>query len=160
IEFQADPTVGDIRIGANDGNIAGLLPAVFSRLREKYPGTSIHVSPVFPIAQQYGELRQRNSDLILGRMAPSTEDDIHSEVLFQDRIVVVAGPKSRWAHRRKIDLTELADEAWCLPSDNTLVGSFIADAFRASGLNFPPRGVAMGSILLFGALLARGPFVA
>src|SRR5262245_38399942 len=81
IEFQANPTIGDIRVGANDGTIAGLLPAVFSRLHEKYPGISIHVTPVLSIDQQYSELRQRNSDLVLGRMAPSTEDDIRSEIL-------------------------------------------------------------------------------
>ena len=160
IEFQADPTIGDIRVGANDGTVAGLLPTVFSRLHEKYPGISLHVTPVLPIAQQYRELRQRNTDLIMGRMARSIEDDIHAEVLFHDRIVVAAGPKSRWVRRPRIELAELADEAWCLPSADTLVGSFIADAFRARGMKFPPRGVAMGSILLFGALLARGPFLA
>src|SRR5262245_13154258 len=160
IEFQADPTVGDIRVGANDGSNAGLLPAVFSRLREKYPGTSIHVTTVLPIAQQYRELRERHSDIILGRIASPIEDDIRAEVLFHDRIVVVAGPKSRWARRRKIELSELTDETWCLPPSDTLVGAFIADAFRAKGMKFPPRGVAMGSILLFGALLARVPFLA
>jgi DNA-binding transcriptional LysR family regulator len=160
IEFQVDPTVGDIRVGANDGTIAGLLPVMFGRLREKYPGTSIHVTTILPIAQQYRELRERHSDIILGRIASPIEDDIHAEVLFHDRIIVVAGPKSRWARRRKVELSELADEPWCLPPSDTLVGAFIADAFRTSGMKFPPRGVAMGSILLFGALLARGSFLA
>src|SRR5262245_25402256 len=38
IEFLADPTVGDIRIGAHDPIIVGVLPAVFDRLRRNYPG--------------------------------------------------------------------------------------------------------------------------
>ncbi len=160
IEFQADPTVGDIRVGGNDASIAGLVPTVFGRLRQKYPGTSIHVTPVLTIAQQYRELRQRNADLIVGRIASSIEDDIHAEILFHDRIIVVAGPKSRWARRRKVEFSELAEDHWCLPPPDTLVGSLIGDAFRASGMKFPPRGVAMGSILLFGALLASGPFLA
>jgi len=33
IEFLADPTVGEIRIGSNEALSAGLLPAVFGRLR-------------------------------------------------------------------------------------------------------------------------------
>ena len=48
--------------------------------------------------------------LLLGRMMPLIEEDIVSEILFQDRAVVVAGPKSRWARRRKIELAELSDE--------------------------------------------------
>ena len=35
--------------------------------------------------------------------------------LFHDRILVVAGPKSKWARRRKVELSELADEPWVLP---------------------------------------------
>ena len=160
IEFEADPTVGEIRVGGNDATIAGLLPTVFGRLRHKYPGTAIHVTPVSSIAQQYHELRQRNVDLILGRITSSPANDIHTEVLFHDRIVVVAGSKSRWAYRRKIDLFELADEPWCLPLMDTLVGSLIGEAFGSRGMKFSPRGVAMGSILLFGALLAREPYLA
>jgi len=42
----------------------------------------------------------------------------------------------------------------------TLVGKLVADAFRASGLTFPPKGVAFGSVHLHSALLASGDFVA
>ena len=46
IEFLADPTVGEVRVGAHDPIIVGVLPAVFDRLRRKYPGISIHVTPI------------------------------------------------------------------------------------------------------------------
>ena len=46
IEFLADPTVGEIRIGAHDPIIVGVLPAIFDRLHRKYPGISIHVTPI------------------------------------------------------------------------------------------------------------------
>lgn len=160
IEFQADPSVGSIRVGANDASIAGLLPTVFGPLRRKYRGTSMHVTSVLSIAQQYGELRQRNADLILGRIAASIEDDIDAEILFHDRVVVVAGMKSRWARRRKIEFSELAEEPWCFPPADTLVGAFIADTFRKNDMKFPPPGVAMGSIVLFGALLASESYLA
>src|SRR5215475_13739762 len=52
IEFLTDPTVGEIRVGGSEAMIAGLLPAVFARLRRNYPGISIHVMPVVPIPQQ------------------------------------------------------------------------------------------------------------
>jgi DNA-binding transcriptional LysR family regulator len=87
------------------------------------------------------------------------EEDIVSEILFQDRIVIVAGPKSRWARRRKVELSELSDEPWCLPLPDTTVGSLVADAFRAQGLKFPPSGAAYGGASFLCANLPRGPYV-
>jgi DNA-binding transcriptional LysR family regulator len=37
------------------------------------------------------------------------------ERLFDDSLVVVAGPESHWASRQKIELAELIDEPWILP---------------------------------------------
>src|SRR5262245_1394082 len=122
IEFLADPTVGEVRIGAHDPSIVGLLPAVFDRLRRKYPGISIHVAPTVPSAQQNRELRERRVDLFLGRMSLPTEDDIHAEILFHDRILIVAAPDSKWARRRKVEPSELADEPWTLPLPDTTIG--------------------------------------
>ena len=55
-------------------------------------------------------------------MTPPIEEDIHVEILFHDRIMIVAGPKSKWARRRKIELSELADEPWVLPRHDSTVG--------------------------------------
>ena len=59
IEFLADPTVGEIRVGTHDPMVVGLLPAIFERLHRKYPGISIHVTPIVPSAEQYRGLRER-----------------------------------------------------------------------------------------------------
>jgi DNA-binding transcriptional LysR family regulator len=100
-EFLADATVGEIRVGTHDPMIAGLLPALFDRLHRKYPGISVHATPVPTDAQQFRGLRERKIDVLLGRMTPPIEEDIQSETLFQDRSVVVAGPMNKWAHRRR-----------------------------------------------------------
>jgi DNA-binding transcriptional LysR family regulator len=159
IEFLADPTVGEIRVGGSEAMIAGPLPAVFGRLRQNYPGISIRVMPVVPIPQQYRELRERRVDMILGRIAPSMDEDIAADILYHDRIFVVAGLQNRWTRRRKIEFCELADEPWTIPHPETIIGSLVADTFRAAGMSFPPRGAAMGTGQLFCALLASGPFL-
>ena len=41
----------------------------------------------------------------------------------------------------------------------TTIGTFVADAFRARGAKFPPKGVAWASASLVCALLPRGPFL-
>ena len=100
IEFLADPTVGEIKIGTHDPLIAGVLPTVFDRLRKRYPRISIQVIAAPTNAQQFRDLRERRIDLVLGRTTPPIEEDIHVEVLFHDRAIVVAGPKSKWTGRR------------------------------------------------------------
>jgi DNA-binding transcriptional LysR family regulator len=159
IEFLADPTVGEIRVGSNEAIVGGLLPTVFGRLRRQYPGIAIHVTTLGTTSQRYRELRERKVDLVLGRMADSIEDDIATEVLFYDRMFVVAGLKNKWARRRKIDLAELTDEPWTVPPPETPFGSLVAAALRASGMKFPPKGVAFGTTHLNCALLATAPFV-
>jgi DNA-binding transcriptional LysR family regulator len=132
---------------------------VFGQLRRQYPGIAIHVRQVAVISQQYKELRERKVDLILGRIAEPVEDDVAATVLFHDRTFVVAGSDNKWSRRRKIELAELADEGWGLPPPDTLIGSLVADAFRARGMEVPRRGVATGSMHLLSSLLASGPFL-
>jgi len=160
IEFLADPTVGEVRIGSSSPMTAYLLPTVINHLARRYAGISIHVTEMATIAQQYSELRERNVDLVVGRIAPSSEEDIRTEILFYDRTYVVAGSRSRWARRRKIRLSELADERWGLPPVDTVVGTNVADAFRKSGVKFPPKGAATGSIQLVSSLAETGPVLA
>jgi DNA-binding transcriptional LysR family regulator len=159
IEFLADPTVGEIRVVGHDPLLVGVLPAVFGRLRQKYPGISINVTPtVAEEGQRYRGLRERRFDIYLGR-AILIDEDVDAETLFHDRILVVAGPNSKWARRRKVALSELADEPWVLPHRNAAVGSTIADAFRTCGVKFPPKGVVWGSPSITCAFLPRGPFL-
>jgi DNA-binding transcriptional LysR family regulator len=160
IKFLADPTVGEIRIGGNEPIIGGLLPAVFDRLRRQCPGITILVTSVAAVSQQYRELRERKVDLILGRVELPTETDVDVEILFQEHTFVVAGLKNRWSHRRKIEWADLVDEPWVLPSPDSLVGSVFDRGFRKTGMQYPRKGVAIGSIHLHIALVAGNQFLA
>ena len=122
IEFLADPTIGEIRVAGNEYIIAGLIATVFSRLRQQYPGIAIDVAPVGVISEQHRALRERKVDLVVGRIGQSHEEDIDTEVLFNDRITVVAGLENPWSRRRKVHLSELADEPWVLPRLTLLSG--------------------------------------
>ena len=159
IEFLVDPTVGEVRVGAPDPIIIGVLPAVINRLRRKYPGISIQVIPVIPNELQLRDLRERKIDFLFGRILPRLDDDIHSEVLFHDRLVIAAGPGCKWARQRNVDLSELGGRPWALQRRDTFLSPMLADAFRALGLKFPPVGAVEGPSSLISALLAKGPFL-
>jgi DNA-binding transcriptional LysR family regulator len=159
IEFLADPTAGEIRVAGNEYIIAGLIATAFGRLRRQYPGISIDVAPVGAISEQHRKLRERNVDLVVGRVGRPHEEDIDTKVLFNDRVVIVAGLENPWSRRRKVGLSELADEPWAMPPADTPVGGVVAELFRARGLKFPPRGMARGSVHLACSLVASGPFL-
>src|SRR5882762_376203 len=43
IEFLADPTAGEVRIGCPE-TVAALLPPVIRRVHQRYPGVTVHIS--------------------------------------------------------------------------------------------------------------------
>ena len=152
IEFLSDPTVGEVRISASEPVAAGLLPYLIDRFSRQYPQVAIYVTQA-PIGSlqlltpQYRDLRDRNVDLILGPIVkPSLEDDLASEVLFDDPAVVTVGAKNKWMRRRTIALADLMDEAWVLQPPNTRAGVSHIEAFRASSLDVPRKTVISGSV--------------
>src|SRR6185437_5998126 len=115
IEFLADPTAGEIRIGCPESLAAGFVPAVIDRLSRRYPKISVHVVVAQPGEQEFHELRERSVDLLLGRLfKPLSDDDVSAEILCQDAFFVVAGTRHPAAGKRKMALVELMDEQWLL----------------------------------------------
>ena len=162
LEFLADPTVGEVRIGCPESLAASILPPVIQRFSELYPNVVLHLSYVASPPRELPELRERTLDAILDRVVPpfAIESDVFNvEVLFQDVMVVAAGMQSPWAHRRKIDLAELVDEPWILPPTDSWNYTNVAEAFRARGLPLPKVRLVTFSVHLRTSLLATGRFL-
>jgi DNA-binding transcriptional LysR family regulator len=161
IEFLADPTAGEVRIGCPESFAAGLVPAIIDRISRRYPRVDFQVVRVETATLEFRELRERRVDLVVGRLlGPLTNDEIEMEVLFGDRRFVVVGARSRWASRRKIALAELINERWILDPASGAATPLVAVAFRAHGLEFPRRSVASFSLHVRCHLLATGRFIA
>src|SRR6266849_6539597 len=133
IEFLADPTGGEVRVGCSEIMNTGLLPAVIDRLSRQYPRLVFTVMQAPTIEAQYRDLRERRVDLVFGRvMTPIEDEDMNVEILFEDPLMIVAGAGSKWLRRRKVDAAELIDEPWCFaPYDLASIGPLVAHAFRA-----------------------------
>jgi DNA-binding transcriptional LysR family regulator len=160
IESLADPTAGEVRICSSSPIAAYLLPTAFKELARQYSAVSMHVTELATIDQQYRELRERNVDLVVGRVVQSPEEDIETEILFYDRLYVVAGSRNPWVRRRAVQLSDLADERWALPPLESVIGINVAAAFRRCGLRFPPNGAATGSIQMVSWLVETSSFIA
>jgi DNA-binding transcriptional LysR family regulator len=159
IAFLVDPTEGELRIGGDFPGMAGVIPAAIARFRRKYPRIDIHGTLINEVHRQQGALRERSIDFVIGRLADPFDKGLHAEVLFEEGIVAVAGSHNHWTRRRKIQLAELAEEPWLLPSLDTVTGSLVANAFQANGMNFPPKGVVMGGVFHMHSLIADGDFL-
>ena len=159
IEFLTDPTAGELRIGTTETMSAGLIPAVIEPLSEQYPAVVFHVSQAPGVAQQYRDLRERNVELVLGRMVTPADEDLDAEVLIEDPLCIIAGVQNPWVGRQGIELADLVGERWILPQPDSVVGSLVAGAFRALGLGLPRTAVVSNSLQLENALLASGRYL-
>jgi DNA-binding transcriptional LysR family regulator len=158
-----DPTVGEVRIACAEMVAAGLLPAAIDRISRQYPRIVVRVVQPTALASATGldfhELRDRNVDIVLtASYGNPVEDDIEIEHVFDEPNYVVAGLSNPLASRRKIDLTDLVDEAWIFPQ-NPVIVEMIRKAFEARGLEPPVERVSAGSISLRNYLLATGRFL-
>jgi DNA-binding transcriptional LysR family regulator len=161
IEFLADPSVGELRIGCTDATAAGFLPVVISRLHGRYPRLAFHATQAPSGVALYRELRERNVELILGRITvPFAENDLSAEALMDEPLVLVAGSQSPWQRRRRIKLADLTGEPWLLPSPGTAASAVVRETFQACGLDPPQGAVCCTSLQMHNALLRSGPYIA
>ena len=158
IEFLADPTAGELKIGCAESIAAAVLPPIVERFERQYPRVIINVDDVPSPA--IGLLRDRKHDLIFARIVrPRSDDDFNVETLFDDHLVVAAGRRSRWAGRRNIKLADLLDTPWLLAPPDTWGYDRVAETFNALGLNMPKVSLFTLSVHLRVHLLASGRFI-
>src|SRR5262249_10760001 len=159
IEFLADPTAGQVRIGNALTSAENFIAGVIDRLSRRYPRIVFHVVPGAADAL-HGELNARNLDLVVARgVGPFNEGQFGFEILYDDSFVVLAGVQSPWARRRRIELAELVNEPWTLPSPDDVGGAAAMGVFRASGLDYPRATLVTVSAELRISLLATGRFL-
>jgi DNA-binding transcriptional LysR family regulator len=160
IEFLADPTVGQLRVGCTEPLAAGFVPTVIGQLSRQHPRVCFHVVTGDPVTLTEQELRQRKIELAIAPTPGlSLGADIVVETLFDDRQVVMADAKSKWARRRNMRLADLVHEPWLLPPPDSIIGGSILDLFRAGGLEPPRTQMVSFSIPLHHHLLASGRFL-
>jgi DNA-binding transcriptional LysR family regulator len=160
IEFIKRPDAGDLRIGSSIVVDAGLLPAILEQFSRDFPRAVLHVMHEDIATQQYDNLRNRDVELVLGRLpATMNEPDLVAEPLFDEPNVVVAGSASHWAKRRNVTLADLIGEPWVLAQPGSLARSLQDEVFRNSGLESPPATVVTVSLHLYMRLIETGRWV-
>jgi DNA-binding transcriptional LysR family regulator len=159
IEFLADPTAGEVRVGCSPFLAASFVPAVVDRLSRRFPRIVFHLVTSLTEALHL-ELSERNVDLIISRrFEPFADERMGFEFLFGQVYVVAAGAQSPWARRRRIALADLVNEPWTLPPPESMIGSVAMKVFRASGLDYPRTIVVADNAQARISLVAAGRFI-
>lgn len=160
IEFLADPAAGEVRVGCNPFIAASFVSSIIDRVSKQYPRIRFHVVGAEADLLQR-DVRERKIDLLIAwRFDPGGDaDDLVFEALYDDRYAIMVDAKNPWARRRRIELSELMNESWALPPPETILGSVVTGALRASGLNFPSVAVSTLTPELRISLLATGRFL-
>jgi DNA-binding transcriptional LysR family regulator len=158
IDFLADPTAGELRIGCNESMTAGLVAAAISRLSRQYPKLNFHMELGDSEVLQLQTLRERKCELVVARqIAP--QPDMEAEALFPDQPLVWVDSRSKWLGCCEIGIAELADEPWILTTLDVQPGAPIFEAFRAVGLPVPRARITSTSFALRNTLVATGGFL-
>jgi DNA-binding transcriptional LysR family regulator len=106
IEFLADPTTGEVRIGNTlPSTASSFIAGIIDRLSWRHPRMVFHVVPGEPNTIRR-ELNERRVDLVITRGSSGFKDDeqFSFETLYDDPFVVLAGVKNPWARRRRTSL--------------------------------------------------------
>jgi DNA-binding transcriptional LysR family regulator len=159
IDALADPEAGELRIGAPDAVTAGLVGAAVVNFTRRYPRAFVEVVTAGTTSGIFSELRERAVDLMVGRIPRDTAAaDLAIEVLLMSRYFVVCGAQSRWARLRKIDLADLRDAPWTIPTP-VEVQRQLRQLFESHGLEPPRARVVTDSLSLRRELLASGDYL-
>jgi len=163
LEDLADPGAGEVRVGCPESIAAAMMIPVVAGFRQRHPRIVLRVENVSTRTMELPELRSRSLDLVVARLLPPVDldaygDDLDIEILFDDRVVVAAGLRSRWVQRERIELQELVDEPWIVTGAKT--ASLVSQAFRAKGLKEPSIAMVTYSVHLRANLLATGEYLA
>jgi len=160
VEFLADPTAGQVKVGCAESFMAGLLPAIIQGLSRNHAGIVVHAEYAEHATTEFRELRDRSMDLVIGRISEARgHDDLNIIPLYEERYYVVAGAHSRWARRRKVVLGDLMNEPWLHMPAGVIISTLIEDAFKRQNLPLPPARVTSLSMQLRTHLVANAGFV-
>jgi DNA-binding transcriptional LysR family regulator len=143
-----------LAIGAFPSAIATIVPEALVRMRAAEPDLEVSVSEgtLEELVEAVGDGTLHLAVLFQDAAAPRREhDDLERRDLFEEPMVAALPPRHRLARRRRIDLPQLADDAWTAPSRDGLVHRTCVAAGFEPNIAFVTRDV-----LAFRELVASG----
>lgn len=159
IATAQDPSTGEIRFGATEGIMAGLVPCALKRISRKFPGFSVRTftgnSDLL-----LKQLVDRRCELIITRSPLNLDRSlIREEPLYCEQLQVVVGKSHESANKRQITLRDLIDHQWILAPVEIEAHAPVREAFEKQKLPLPRSVIYSQSRSLRISLLESGKYV-
>jgi len=158
IDFIADPTRGEIRVGLTEPIMSAIVSPVIDGLSRNHPRMFFHIV-AGDTAALYTDVAERDIEIAICRMIGKLPDELAAEILFHDSVAVMTAAANPLARRRSLKLADLANEPWVLFPYESFFGGVIADIFRANGYEPPRLTVSTLSVHAQNEMLATGRFL-
>lgn len=153
IEILNGATRGSLRIGALPLTRVRLVPFAVEHLLRRFPEAGVAIVDGTYEAL-LSSLRYGDIDVIVGTIRnPPPVDDIISEELFTDSIVVVARADHPLTHGRPLRLGDGLDEGWVLPFKKVPLRTQFENSLQAAGLCLPRHIIETDSLVAVRTLL-------
>jgi len=124
---------GRIAIGTIDAASAYVLPDVFSRFRERYPGIEVALE-VMATNPLLDELRAGRLDLVVGTLPVERRADLDVFPIYRERLLLVADPGHPLARRRGLASGDLAAYPFISFHEGAITRRLIEEVFGAHGV--------------------------
>lgn len=149
---QEAGAVGEVSVGSIMAPAPGLLTRTIIELRARYPliKISVYIDTSDVLMQM---LEQGKLDIVLGRLLNPGEHDLNFEVVDNEALSVVAGVHHPLSQVRRLELADLAGQAWILQPPNSPMRQLLELAFREANIASPANLVETASILTTTTLL-------
>jgi LysR family transcriptional regulator of gallate degradation len=153
------PLRGQLVVGTLPFSTAMLLPPAVEHLLAREPAVRlVIVDGTYEALVQ--QLRRAEVDFIVGALrSRPPADDVTQEVLFDDRLAVIARGGHPLAEKRprnrRLTWPDLLNARWVLPMPDTPAETALQQMLSAAGLPFPSDQVRTNSAMVMQAMLAN-----
>ena len=150
---------GQLVVGTLPFSTAMLLPPAVEQLLAREPAVRlVIVDGTYEALVQ--QLRRAELDFIVGALrSQPPSDDLSQEVLFEDRLAVIARGGHPLAEKRsqsrRLTWNNLQNAQWVLPMPHTPAETALQQMLSAAGLPFPSDQVRTNSAMVMQAMLAN-----
>ena len=146
---------GSLAIGVSPIACVDVVPDAVAALKREAPTVSIRIHEL-PDDQLLAHLRTGEIDVMVSPTGLLTDPpEIDREVLMHDTFVAIMRPKSPFAKRRNLKLSELRNAEWVMPNIHTTMWQQIEALFVAENEPWPQHCVITNSITALKSLVMR-----
>jgi LysR family transcriptional regulator of gallate degradation len=146
-------TTGSVKVGSLPYTRTFLLPKALNNLLIAYPNldVSTHESSY---AIMEASLRSGDIDFIVGAVRLSeNSSDITTEILFEDKLSIIARKGHPLAGKKQISFSELANQKWVLPSSQTPAWRLLEETMKRHNVAMPEHAIQTSSLSIIRGLL-------